>query len=597
MREAQPHLQRFLTGARPQVIFGGILFLVMAALLVMSSRTGLKEFDKVQRQLDAIQGLNLRLDGALSWSSFEFQMDFDLITQLERELLAAVAEFQASFPERGSALARIVEDKLVAVEDFKTAQAVSRNSRAIAEQMIEALWNDEAVSRNSAEDLFAVERAFLGFLTRRDPPSGANLRSTVDDVDKKNIELTASPRWAPLKAHLSALSRYMANVGSVMQELFFMPLMPEIETQAADIAEQLSRASVVADRFRTALFAMAVVLLVFSVAMATRVRMYLRMIQRTNDALEARVEERTTEIAEVNAALRAEIAERENVESQLEIARKLEAIGQLAAGIAHEINTPAQYVSDNVTFLDGVWRGLGPLLDDYERSIIAGDSDSKRSRAIWEESDLAYLRGEVPTALHEAASGLEQISRIVLAMKTFSHPGGEGLQPSDINRALESTVTVARNEWKYVAELTLDLDQNLPPVPCDVSALNQAVLNLVVNAAQSIAESKNGDDLGRILVSSRCLGGYAEIRVEDDGPGVPESIRDRVFDPFFTTKEVGKGTGQGLAIAHRVVHQQHGGTLTLESGRWGGARFTIRLPLRLADSDPVRSPGSVRLIA
>jgi signal transduction histidine kinase len=562
----------------------------MAVLLVMSSRTGQEDFDQANLQIDHVEALNFQLDGALWLSLFELRMDFDQIAELQRGLRAASAEFTASFPSRGSTLADIVERKVTAMEDFKTAQAVLRNSRAIANQMIRALWEQTAASQAHAVDLFAVERAFLDFIARRDPPSATELRTTIAEIDSRDTELTTLAAWQILKPHLLKLASSIDQMGQLMQDLLFVPIQPTIEAERAEFAEQLSQVSAAAGRYRTALFALAVVLLIFSGVMAARVRQYLRTIRKANDDLESRVAGRTRELAEVNKALVAEIAERESVESQLNIARKLEAIGELAAGIAHEINTPTQYVSDNMTFLEGVWQDLRPLVDDYERLVLSGDIDIERSRKILGESDIAFLRDEVPAAFKEAGGGLEQIGKIVLAMKTFSHPGGEGLQPSDINRALESTVTIARNEWKYVAELALDLDASLPAVPCNVSALNQVVLNLVVNAAQAIAGVEGRKELGSIKVSSKLRGAFAEISVEDDGPGVPDAIRDRIFDPFFTTKEVGKGTGQGLSIAHRVIHGQHGGTLMLGSTDGKGARFVIRLPLRVADEAAGQSP-------
>jgi signal transduction histidine kinase len=172
-------------------------------------------------------------------------------------------------------------------------------------------------------------------------------------------------------------------------------------------------------------------------------------------------------------------------------------------------------------------------------------------------------------------------------MKEFSHPGAEAAQATNLNRAIESTITVARSEWKYVAELQMALDDDLPLVPCDVSAINQVILNIVVNAAQAIGEKLDPGELGHIWIASKRNGDHAEVTIEDDGPGIPESIREKVFDPFFTTKNVGKGTGQGLAIAYRVVNQQHGGVLSVGPGRNNrGAKFKIMLPLDAAQDRP-----------
>jgi signal transduction histidine kinase len=587
-------LQRAASSARAQIAFGGFLFLVMVALLFMSSRTGKVEIDEGKQMLGNIEAINFRLDGAMSWSMFEFQMDFDFVTQSQKELLDAVTEFREKFPEQGSAISELFERKLTVMEDFKTTQSVLRNSRTIATQLIEDAWNEPGFS--DAADLFTIERAFLTFMSKRDPASAAELEAITADIGARDTALAASAEWESISAHLLTLTRYVVQMGELMGEMFVIPLPTTIIATGLEFDRQLHDAAVSADQYRAALFAMGLVLLLFSGLMTARVRRYFRMVQRTNDELESRVADRTKKLAEVNNALRNEISERESVESQLQIARKLESIGQLAAGIAHEINTPAQYVSDNVAFLENVWRDLGALIDDYELSFIAGDVDCERSRRIWDGAEIAFLRDEVPAAFTEAAGGLEQISKIVLAMKTFSHPGSDGLQPADLNKALESVVTIARNEWKYVAELSLDLDPGLPAVPSNVSALSQVVLNLVVNAAQAIAEARKTNELGRIKVSSKIRGEFAEIAVEDDGPGVPQELRDRIFDPFFTTKEVGKGTGQGLAIAHRIIHQQHGGTLRVESADGKGARFIVRLPIRVASPSELPNYQSPKLL-
>jgi two-component system NtrC family sensor kinase len=351
--------------------------------------------------------------------------------------------------------------------------------------------------------------------------------------------------------------------------------------------------SAVAARYRIALFIVAVLLLAFSALKVVQVGGYVKLIEGANQTLEERVVERTKELSGANAALQNEMREREEVEAQLRLAQKLESIGQLSAGIAHEINTPVQYVSDNLTFLTTTWQDMQPLFDDYAELLNGDSTDGAHSRrlAIWTKADMDFIRAELPVALESAGAGLKHISRIVLAMKEFSHPGGEGLQPADINRAIETTITVARNEWKYVAQVHTDLG-TLPTVLCNVSSFNQVMLNLIVNAAQAIGEHLKVGSTGNIWIKTHRLPMHVEIRVEDDGPGVPEAIRDQIFDPFFTTKEVGKGTGQGLSIAYRVVTQQHGGTLTMEPRTGGGACFVIRLPVAAAEQAPLAAPAT-----
>ncbi len=284
--------------------------------------------------------------------------------------------------------------------------------------------------------------------------------------------------------------------------------------------------------------------------------------------------------------LASDITDRRHLESQLSQAQKLESIGQLAAGIAHEINTPTQYVGDNTRFLEEAFSDLFNLLDRFRGLLDAARAGAvspevvEATEAAMEDADLDYLNEEIPNAIRQSLEGIERVTQIVAAMKEFSHPGQAEKQPTDINRQIESTVTVSRNEWKYVAELTTDLDPSLPPVPCLASELNQVFLNIIVNAAHAIREvvGESGEK-GRITVTTRLHGPWVEIRIADTGSGIPDHARAKVFDPFFTTKEVGKGTGQGLAIAHSVVVDKHQGTLSFETEMGKGTVFVIRLPV------------------
>lgn len=282
-----------------------------------------------------------------------------------------------------------------------------------------------------------------------------------------------------------------------------------------------------------------------------------------------------------------DITEHKHRQQQLAQAQKLEAIGQLAAGIAHEINTPIQYVSDNTHFLRGAFWELMQLMEAYAAVVQAANVGPvpeellRTINAMVTETNVDYLCQEIPTAIQQSLEGVERVAEIVRAMKEFSHPDEGEKVAIDLNKSIESTVTVTRNEWKYTAEMMLDLDPDLPEVPCFPGEINQAFLNIIVNAAHAIGdvvgEGHNGK--GSITVSTRRRGAWAEVRIADTGTGIPEKIRSRIFDPFFTTKEVGKGTGQGLAIAHAVVVEKHGGTITFETEEKQGTRFIIRLPL------------------
>jgi PAS domain S-box-containing protein len=275
------------------------------------------------------------------------------------------------------------------------------------------------------------------------------------------------------------------------------------------------------------------------------------------------------------------------LETQLRHAQKLESIGQLAAGIAHEINTPVQYVGDNIRFFQEGFAARSQVLDKYaelaQACATAGVEVSllDELRDTIDTTDMEYLTAEMPKAIQQSLEGIERIAKIVQSMKDFAHPGNAEKQAIDLNRAIESTITVARNEWKYVADIETDFQTDLPNVPCYLGELNQVVLNMIINAAHAITDvvGDGANGRGTIKISTRSAGQWVEIDIADTGSGIPEAIRSRVFDPFFTTKVVGKGTGQGLAISHNVIVEKHGGTISLESETGRGATFTIRLPL------------------
>ncbi len=279
------------------------------------------------------------------------------------------------------------------------------------------------------------------------------------------------------------------------------------------------------------------------------------------------------------------------LQQQLMQAQKMESVGQLAAGIAHEINTPSQYVSDNVHFLKDAMQDIQALIgslrvlldekpgtDPREAQHVA--DIQARIGAMLDDADVEFLEQEIPSALDQAMEGLQRIGTIVRAMKEFSHPGTKEKQAIDINDAIRSTITVTTHHWKYVAKLTTEFASDLPPLACHPGELNQAVLNLIVNAADAVVDARGDmpDDMGEIHISTRKAGSWIEIRVADDGSGIPAEVKDRIFEPFFTTKEVGKGSGQGLAIVYAAIVDKHGGEIRVESELGEGTTFIIRLP-------------------
>lgn len=264
--------------------------------------------------------------------------------------------------------------------------------------------------------------------------------------------------------------------------------------------------------------------------------------------------------------------------------QKLEAIGQLAAGIAHEINTPLQFVGDNLHFLADVANTLAQVLDRYRASV--GEQTAKELREVESEMDVDYMLEHLRPAFSAAIDGVERVRKIVQAMKSFSHPEATEKQPEDLNQALETTIIISTNVWKYVAEIERDFDLDLPKVSCTVGSLNQVFLNLITNAAHAIA-SVVGDSgtKGRIHISTRHDAESVEIRFRDTGAGIPDAVRSRIFEPFFTTKPIGQGTGQGLALARSIV-RQHQGSIEFETEEGVGTTFLVRLPLHPAA--PVR---------
>ncbi|MBI4815602.1 MAG: hypothetical protein HY791_05070 [Deltaproteobacteria bacterium] len=264
-------------------------------------------------------------------------------------------------------------------------------------------------------------------------------------------------------------------------------------------------------------------------------------------------------------------------------AQRMAAVGTLAAGIAHEINTPVQFVSDSIYFLREATKDAFEVLSDLNRvraELGQESSGVEALEALLDNIDLTYLVDNVPRAFDRCIDGLARVGKIVRSMREFAHPSNAEMVAADLNRAIENTLEVARSEYKYIAEVRVDLEE-IPPVLCHVDQINQVLLNLILNAAHAIAEVVKGtDQKGLIRVSTRQEGDQVVLAVSDDGIGIPDSAKPRVFEPFFTTKEVGRGTGQGLSIAWAIVTERHAGKLTFESEIGKGSTFFVRLPIQ-----------------
>jgi PAS domain S-box-containing protein len=279
-----------------------------------------------------------------------------------------------------------------------------------------------------------------------------------------------------------------------------------------------------------------------------------------------------------------EMQERERMGIELRLAQKLESVGRLAAGIAHEINTPIQYIGDSVSFLQTAQTDLDRLLTLYRTAVqeLAQNDSPQAVLARLEGAeqglDLPFLSKEMPRAFQRTLEGVERVAAIVRAMKEFAHPDSVEQNPADLNHAIQTTLLVAHNEYKYNAQIETRLGE-LPQVICNVGELNQVFLNLIVNAAHAIAES--GKDLarGRITITTQASEDSVVICFEDNGCGIAEENLEKIFDPFFTTKPVGRGTGQGLAITRAIITEKHGGTVHVHSTVGSGTRFVLRLPI------------------
>ncbi|HKT72193.1 MAG TPA: ATP-binding protein [Steroidobacteraceae bacterium] len=288
---------------------------------------------------------------------------------------------------------------------------------------------------------------------------------------------------------------------------------------------------------------------------------------------------------ELQERLYAEMQERERIAIELRLAQKLESVGRLAAGIAHEINTPIQYVGDSVTFLQTAQSDLFRLNEEY-RAVIGRLLEGQPPQGVIEALrareaalDLGFLSTEMPKAFERTLEGVERVAAIVRAMKEFAHPDGAQQQYSDLNHAIQTTLTVAHNEYKYIAQIETHLGE-IPEVNCNVGELNQVFLNLIVNAAHAVGESGQDSLTGRITLTTTTDGEEVAISIGDNGCGIPQENVEKVFDPFFTTKPVGLGTGQGLAIARSIVVEKHGGRIDVSSELGVGTTFTLHLPIK-----------------
>ncbi|HEY8944867.1 MAG TPA: ATP-binding protein, partial [Polyangiaceae bacterium] len=304
----------------------------------------------------------------------------------------------------------------------------------------------------------------------------------------------------------------------------------------------------------------------------------LEALAEKNDALRAA----QSEIEAAYSKLQKEMAVREQLEGELRLAQKLESIGQLAAGIAHEINTPMQYLGDNLIFLERAFTKVAEYVALAEALIARCEEVPASARAELEAArtrvKLKYLLDAGPKALRDSKSGVEHVSRIVRAMKSFAHVDEDAKVPTDLNQCVQVVLEVAQNEYKSVCRVETDLG-SVPSIPGFPGRMNQVLLNLIVNAAHAIADAARSPEQGLIRIATSLSEGAVLLTIADNGTGIPERVQHRVFDQFFTTKPVGKGTGQGLSLARSIVVDGHGGSLWFETTPGEGTVFKVLLPL------------------
>lgn len=292
--------------------------------------------------------------------------------------------------------------------------------------------------------------------------------------------------------------------------------------------------------------------------------------------LEEKVQERTVEIRRTSDALQVEIVERKQLESQLVQSEKLASIGQLAAGVAHEINNPIGYISSNFGTLEGYYAGLLEMLSAYEavEQTVGSPEVVAKLKSLRERVELDFLKEDIPLLMRESQQGLTRVRQIVQDLKDFSRiDSTQEWQWANLEQGIDSTLNIVASEVKYKADVVKEYG-GIPDIECLPSQLNQVVLNLLVNAAQAM-----GPERGKIIIRTGAEGDNVWLEVADTGSGIAPQSLPRIFDPFFTTKPIGKGTGLGLSLSYGIV-QKHNGRITVQSEVGVGTTFRVVLPIR-----------------
>ena len=434
---------------------------------------------------------------------------------------------------------------------------IATNLGKLKDTILEMEKNAEETNRN-AEGRKKTNRSKAKYEKLRD-----ELKRSLEGIEAKSEELRAKSerevlsKWEELKSRESNNAILLLAVGGVYLVLISFLGFSTYKSLASPLRnlEQAAKNSI--DHNKP-----------FSMTEAGpyEIRSLTRRLQGLILGLEETVELRTRDLREKTIQLQAEMHQRMELETQLIHAQKMEAVGQLASGIAHEINSPSQFANDNILFLKDAVEGFIAEIDQTDKAP--------------DEKEILFLKENAPQAVEQASEGIDRITTIVKSMKNFAYRDANSEKKSnDLNQAIRATSVVATNEWKYHAELQMKLDETLPMVPCNIGEINQVVLNLIVNGAHAIRDRFQESQKGTLIVGtkhypdSECV----VISISDNGGGIPTDVQERVFEPFFTTKEVGVGTGQGLAIAHNVIVKSHGGQIWFESKQGEGTTFFIKL--------------------
>jgi signal transduction histidine kinase len=494
------------------------------------------------------------------------------LQELEGQLKRQVPDFLRSEERAELARAGANYDRLSArrgtlLERFKSENALLRNSAgyfpsaaaAVLERTHDpALVNEVNTLRGSTLSSTLVDSALVKETQRDAADRILSMARKFSPDDQRPVEL--------MLAHARAMTTHKVEADGLLKQLLGLPMTGTCKAFSARYDRAFAAAEHRSRLFGHFVSGLSLLLLGIVAYAGVRLQRAAASLGRSNQRLELAVKERTSE-------LEGEMARRTHVELELRQAQKLEAVGQLASGIAHEINTPIQYVGDSIYFLRQAFGDIMRLVDGYQ----AAHPRAGAGLAACEDVDLEFLRAEVPAAFERTVDGTRQVASIVQAMKTFAHTSVEKVA-MDLNAAIENTLTVARNEYRYVADLALELG-SLPDVTCNAGGIRQVLLNLIVNAAHAIADKHAGSDTrGTIRIRTELGQQQVVIAIADTGGGIPEGIADHIFDPFFTTKDPGRGSGQGLAISQRIV-TQHGGKLWFETELGTGSTFFVQLPI------------------